>query len=96
MKYKTETDCYLAWYDRMVKFIADHYDCKITYPRNVSDINNMVDGLKLEFNYINWGCYLTNFCMYQIFTSDKGVRHTSSFKVVCDFIESSLLSKIKK
>lgn len=93
---KTETEVYQSYYDRMVRFIADHYNCKITYPRNFLDVNNMVDGLKLEFNYINWNCYLTNFCMYQIFTSDKGVRHTSSFKAVSDFIENSLLSKIKK
>lgn len=96
MRYKTKMDAYLAWYDRMVKFIADHYDCKITYPQNVTNIDDMVDGLALKFNRIDWNCCLTNFCVYQIFSSIDNICHTVYFKAIRDYIESMLISNIKK
>lgn len=95
-KYKTETDAYLAWYDRMVKFIADHYDCQIRFPRDRTDIYNMVDGLQLTFNQIDWSCCLTNFCLYQLFSGIKGLRFNSYFTQVQQHIEGMLLEKIKK
>lgn len=80
----------------MVKFIADHYDCRITFPRNFLDVDNMSDGLILSFNRLDWECCLTNFCMYQIYDGLKNVRHTSFFKEVTSFIDDKLLSLIKK
>lgn len=96
MKYKTEMDCYLAWYDRMVKVIADRYDCEIRYPNDVTDVNNMTDGLKLRFNRLDWGCCLTNFCVYHIFDEDGHNRHTSTFNKIRNHLEYLLLSEIRK
>lgn len=96
MKPKDDINCYLKWYDRMVRFIADHYDCKITYPRNVVDINNMTDGLRLEFNRLDWKCYLTNFCVHQVFAENKQIRHTSDFKAIQSLLDNMLLAKIRK
>lgn len=89
-------DSYVRYYDRMVKFIADHYDCKIKYPRDVRDVNNMSDGLMLQFNRIDWSCCVTNFCVWQIYSAYEGERHTYYFKTITQHIDNLLLARIKK
>lgn len=95
MAYKTEMERYLAYSDRIAKFIVDYYDCQITYPRNVRDINNTIDGIKIKFNKLDWSFTLTNFCLYQI-TKERGAQYSSAIKTVKKYIENSLISKIRK
>lgn len=80
----------------MVKFIADHYNCQIFYPKNVLNVKSMTDGLVLEFHQIDWECFISNFTMHQIFLSTKYMSRTIHFKDVQTLIESMLIEKIRK
>lgn len=86
---------YTRWYDKMVTFVANHYNCQIKYPRNLLDIDSTLDGLEINFD-CGLHIRISNMVFWQIYITETRNRVRNMNYNMMQYIDNSIMSYFKK
>lgn len=87
---------YTEWFNKLIKFIYDHYDCTIRYPDNINDVGSTLDGLQLDFNRADVHVKLSNMSIYNIFITETRNRNYYRLQYIKEMIDNLILNNFRK
>lgn len=88
---------YQQWFDEVITYIGQKYDCQIRYPRDYLDVeSNTLDGIGLDFNRVDVHIHISNFVLHQMYLNNPRGRADYLRKNIDWFIEDLYLNLIRK
>lgn len=92
----SDLEKFVRFYDEAIVFISKKYDCTIKHPKDMEDIENKFDGIRINFRKVDCSVFLSNVFMYQLWGVDNRNRNIYRFKDLMEIIDNLILENFRK